>query len=131
MCASPVYIDKHGKPDSPDDLKQHNCLLMRFGAQLDNVWHFRVDGQDIRVNVKGSRMANDSRLVHEWCLAGHGIMLRSIWDVGPDIASGALTRLLDEYSPPPTDLHMILPPSRSQPRRVSEFAKKLVEAFER
>ncbi len=131
VCASPKYIARYGEPDSPEDLRNHNCIRMRFGTELDNVWHLQIDGQDLQVSVSGNRIANDGRLVHDWCLAGHGIALKSLWDVGGDIESGALIQLLHNYSPPPTTIQMLFPPSRTQPRRVREFAKKLAQAFKK
>ena len=40
VCASPAYLEKHPAPKEPSELKNHNCLLMRFGVNLDNVWRF-------------------------------------------------------------------------------------------
>ncbi|MCW9034881.1 MAG: LysR family transcriptional regulator [Rhodospirillales bacterium] len=131
VCASPDYIERYGTPVKPSDLEKHNCLLMRFGRELDNVWNFCDGVKDVQVSVTGNRIANDGRLVHDWCIEGHGIALKSLWDVGADIQTGNLVRLLEEYSPPPSSIQMLFPPSRTQPRRVRELAKKLVEAFER
>jgi DNA-binding transcriptional LysR family regulator len=131
VCASPVYLERHGEPRSPDELKQHNCLVMRFGTELDNLWHFQKEGKKIQVVVSGNRIANEGRLAHDWCLEGQGIALKSIWDVESDIESGALVRLLDEYLPAPTTLQMLFPPNRSRPRRVREFTAKLAAAFQR
>jgi DNA-binding transcriptional LysR family regulator len=131
VCASPKYIARYGEPGSPEDLRNHNCIRQRFGTELNNVWHLQIDGQDLQVNVSGNRIANDGRLVHDWCLAGHGIALKSLWDVGGDIESGALIQLLHNYSPPPTTIQMLFPPSRAQARRVREFAKKLAQAFKK
>lgn len=131
VCASPDYLERHGEPRSPDELKLHNCLVMRFGTELDNLWHFQKEGKKIQVIVSGNRIANEGRLVHDWCLEGQGIALKSIWDVESDIESGALVRLLDEYLPAPTTLQMLFPPNRSRPRRVREFTAKLAAAFQR
>ena len=131
VCASPDYLAKYETPVTPDELTRHNCLIMRFGTSLDNLWPFQVDGQTLQVQVSGNRIANEGRLVHDWCLDGYGIALKSIWDVERDLASGALSRLLPDFSPAPTTLQMLFPPGRSQPRRVREFAKKLAAVFAR
>ena len=131
VCAAPSYIARYGVPRTPADLDAHNCLLMRFGNALDNLWRFRDGDREIRISVDGNRIANDGRLVREWCLAGHGIARKSFWDVREDIESGALVRLLDEYSPPPAAIQLLFPPGRAQPRRVQAFASRLVAAFER
>ncbi len=129
VCASPSYIAQHGKPLKPSELAQHNCLVMRFGRQLDNVWHLQDEDKDLPIPVTGNRIANDGRLVHDWCLAGYGIALKSHLDVEADINSGALIQLLEPYSPPPKEIHMLFPPSRTQALRVRELAQKIITAF--
>lgn len=130
VCASPDYLKTHGKPFTPQDLEKHNCLVMRFGIHLDNIWRFKADGKDLQVQVKGNRISNDGRLVREWCLSGYGIVLKSQWDVGDDIEAGNLTALLSDHSPPPSSIHLLFPPSRTRPHRVNELAKKIAQAFE-
>jgi len=130
VCASPEYIEQHGSPLSPSDLSQHNCLVMRFGAQLDNIWNLRDKDKSVAVHVTGNRIANDSKLVHNWCLQGYGIAFKAQHDVGEDIKAGKLISLLEDYSSPPTKINMLFPPSRTQPLRVRELAKQLSKAFE-
>lgn len=125
VCAAPGYLEIHGTPKKPVDLKGHNCLVMRFGANLDNVWRFGPDTLQQIITVRGDRVANDGALVRQWCLAGHGIVLKSELDVGPDIRAGNLVELLADYAPPATPLQILFPPSRAQPRRVREFADQL------
>ncbi|WP_170607524.1 LysR family transcriptional regulator [Ruegeria arenilitoris] len=123
VCAAPSYVIKHGTPKRPDDLVRHNCLIMRFGNTLDNVWEFGSGSTSQRVPVKGNRIVNDGSLIRDWAIAGHGIVLKSELDVGSDVRSGKLVSFLDEYLPPPKPLQMMFPPSRAQPRRVAAFAK--------
>jgi DNA-binding transcriptional LysR family regulator len=104
---------------------------MRFGRELDNLWPFVIDGRRLHVDVRGNRITNEGRLVHEWCLGGYGIALKSIWDIEADLEQGTLVRLLEDYAPPPTTLQLLFPPGRSQPRRVVEFARQLAAVFAR
>lgn len=130
VCAAPTYLEKHGIPKKPGDLKDHNCLVMRFGANLDNVWRFGPGTLQQIVTVRGDRVANDGALVRQWGLAGHGIILKSELDVGPDIGAGKLVELLADHAPPPTPLQMLFPPSRAQPRRVRALADLLASMFQ-
>ena len=124
-CAAPAYLARHGTPQQPDDLQRHNCLLMRFGGNLDNIWRFGPDSQPQFVTVRGDRVANDGALARQWCLAGHGILLKSELDVGADIRAGKLVELLAGYAQPATPVQMLFPPSRAQPRRVRALAEQL------
>jgi len=130
VCAAPSYLEKHPAPRTPADLKDHNCLVMRFGVNLDNVWRLGPNALQQIVTVRGDRVANDSALVRQWALAGHGVMFRSELDVGPDIKAGRLVELLPEFAPPPTPIQMLFPPSRAQPRRVRALADQLAAAFQ-
>ncbi|MEM8980918.1 MAG: LysR family transcriptional regulator [Pseudomonadota bacterium] len=125
VCAAPRYLEQHGTPRSPEDLRHHNCLVMRFGPTLNNVWEFGSGPKRQRVMVRGNRVVNDGWLIRSWALAGHGIILKSELDVAQDIASGALVPLLVKDLPSPTPLQMMFPPGRAQPRRVAAFAEHL------
>ena len=125
VCAAPAYLAKHGTPETPDDLTNHNCLVMRFGETLDNVWEFGKGPKRHRVTVRGSRVVNDGWLIRSWALAGHGIVLKSELDVAEDVRSGALISLLTNQLPPPNPLQVMFPPGRAQPRRVTALADQL------
>ena len=129
VCAAPAYVESRGAPATPTDLEAHNCIVMRFGLNLDNVWRFRAKRNEVRVTVRGDRVANDSALVREWALAGHGIVSKSELDVRADIASGRLVVLLEDFPAAPLPLQMVFPPGRTQPRRVRAFADALAEGI--
>lgn len=130
VCASPDYLEKFGTPQNPADLKDHNCLVMRFGAKLDNVWQFGPSSLPQIVPVRGNRVANDSALVQKWCLEGHGLILKSELDVSDDIKAGNLVALLENHAPTPTLLQVMFPPSRAQPRRVRALVDKLSQVIQ-
>lgn len=125
VCAAPSYLATYGAPERPENLTNHNCLIMRFGGSLDNVWEFRAGAERQLVPVKGNRIVNDGSLIRSWALAGHGIVLKSELDVGEDVRTGKLVCLLNAFLPPPKPLQMMFPPSRAQPRRVAALAQHL------
>ncbi len=125
ICAAPSYLERHGIPQTPNDLRNHNCLVMRFGETLDNIWEFGSGPKRKRVTVRGNRIVNDGWLIKSWALAGHGIVLKSELDVAEDIRSGTLVSLLSEHLRPPIPLQMMFPPGRAQPRRITALAEHL------
>ncbi|MEM6449109.1 MAG: LysR family transcriptional regulator [Cyanobacteria bacterium P01_D01_bin.105] len=129
VCAAPAYLAKYGVPKEPADLKAHNCLVMRFGMHLDNIWQFGTDSTKEMVAVGGNRIVNDGALVRQLCLEGYGIVLKSELDVRSDIRAGNLVELLADYAPSPTPLQMLFPPSRAQPRRTLALAEQLALRF--
>jgi DNA-binding transcriptional LysR family regulator len=129
VCASPEYLKVYGTPQQPKDLQHHNCLVMRFGTQIDHQWRFMIAGKEETYSVSGNRIANDGSLVREWCLIGHGIALKSEWDIHDDLKSGSLVPLLTDFEPPTNSLQMIYPASAVQPRRVRLLMEWLVQSF--
>lgn len=129
VCAAPSYLAKNGTPQAPEDLSSHNCLVMRFGATLDNAWVFGAGSHRQRVTVRGSHIANDGWLIRSWALAGQGIILKSELDVREDIGAGKLVPLLEHHLPPPVPLQVMYPPGRAQPRRVKALADRLADSI--
>ena len=118
VCAAPDYLDRCGVPENPEDLKRHTCLVMRFGQNIDNVWHFSNAAGKLSVRVGGGLVANDGALVRQWGLEGRGVMLKSEYDVRDDIKEGRLSELLAEYETVEAPLQILFPPGRTLPRRV-------------
>lgn len=118
VCASPDYLRRRGVPRHPEELLQHDCLVMRFGENLARSWEFTVDGIPYRVLVAGPRITNNGLLVRQWCLQGLGLCFKSRWDVQDDLARGTLVEVLASFSAIPSRLQLVYPLSRNQPRRV-------------
>lgn len=131
VCAAPSYLKTHGTPLAPADLATHNCLVMRFGGNLDNIWRFGPDKKPQIITVRGNMVVNDGSLVREWALAGRGIILKSELDVAQDLKSGALIPLLTNYAAAPNPLQMMFPPGRAQPQRVRALAEAVKLAMKK
>jgi len=129
VCASPHYFEANAAPRHPDDLARHNCIVMRFGQEIDNQWPFQIDGKETRVSVKGTRIANDGGYVKSLALAGHGLVLKSIWDVAEEIKSGALVQVLEAFAPPKSSVQIVYPDGAFQPRRVRALMDHISDWF--
>ena len=140
LVASPAYVAQHGAPASITDLQEHACLIVRENgnatdgavSQRFDVWTLHQDGDNtpLRVRVRGPLSSNSGELVRDWCLQGRGIMLRSLWDVAPQLASGQLARVLPAYSMPDADIHWLAPYRPDTPRRIRLLIDFLVAQFQ-
>lgn len=98
LCASPEYLNRYGNPIELMDLLQHQCLVIKerdhpFGLwQLDNVY-----GKQRSIKVAGHLASNNGEMVRLWALAGHGIMLRSLWNIEAELKAGTLIQILPDY----------------------------------
>jgi DNA-binding transcriptional LysR family regulator len=129
VCAAPAYLAARGTPQHPDDLVQHECLVMRYGLTTDRDWPFLIDGKERRVIVQGHRIANDGELVRVWCRNGLGIARKSRLDVEADLKTGALVEVLQDFSSGDTGLQIVYPATQAQPKRVRLLIEKIAEAF--
>lgn len=130
LAASPAYLAAHGMPSTVEALVQHACLVVRENEQFD-VWRLQRerDRQEVQVRVGGRLSSNSGELVRDWCLAGRGIMLRSLWDIAAPLARGELVQVLPGYAMADADIHWLAPHTPRTPRRLRLLVDFLAERF--
>lgn len=98
LCAAPAYLARHGTPQTLADLAEHRCIVIRERDFQFGQWTLHGPRGTEVVKISGPLSANNGEIVHQWAISGHGIILRSLWDVGPSIARGDLVHLLPDYA---------------------------------
>lgn len=125
VVASPGYLGRHSAPRALADLARHNCLAL--GQQRG--WTFSDGADAVTIKVSGALECNDGAVLREWALAGKGLAWRSMWEVGEDLASGALLPVLEEFAAPPTGIYIVFPQRRHLPLRVRMFIDHLKNSY--
>ncbi|WP_281687146.1 LysR substrate-binding domain-containing protein [Pseudomonas citronellolis] len=97
LCAAPAYLERRGTPRSLAELTSHDCLVIKERDHPFGVWHLEGPSGEENVKVTGPLSSNHGEVVHQWCLDGRGILLRSWWDVHDNLADGRLVQVLPEY----------------------------------
>ena len=130
LVAAPDYLRRRGTPAAVEELAAHDCLVVRENERFD-IWRLQRerDRAELRVRVGGPLSSNSGELVRDWCLQGHGIMLRSLWDIAAALASGELVRVLPGYAMTDADIHWLAPHTASTPRRIRLLVDFLAERF--
>ena len=118
VCGAPAYLRAHGAPRTPRDLARHDCLVLRQDGADYALWRFTAGGRTETVRVSGTLTSNDGEAVRDWALAGHGLMLRSWWDIADDVARGRLETVLDGYRTPEANVWAVYPIPRNLPAKV-------------
>lgn len=134
LCAAPSYLAKHGSPRSLEQLAGHACLALRENEEDATRWKLMPPGasQFRTLRIEPTLACNDGRVVKQWALDGHGIMLRSEWDVAGELRSGALCRVLPDHALPEADIVALLPANaRQRPQRTRLFVDFLKQQFAR
>ncbi|WP_423604451.1 LysR family transcriptional regulator [Sphingomonas sp. MS122] len=112
---APGYFAERGIPRTPHDLARHNCINLRMTSAGNlYAWEFERDGRELRVRVEGQLVLNDVDLITEAAIAGRGIAFLMEDHFEPQLASGALVRVLEDWCEPFDGYHLYYP-SRRQP----------------
>lgn len=130
LCASPKYLERHGVPQRKEDLVNHRCIIHTQNDDAFGVWRFMQEDHLEALKVSGSLSSNDGDIVLRWALDGHGILIRSEWDLAKYIQSGRLKLVLPEVALPSADLFVYYPGQRNESTRARAFIDFLVKHFE-
>ena len=115
---APEYLRRAGLPRHPSELQRHECLTLSSEASQTRGWAFQVDGQIQHLRPSGRLDCSDGQVLHQWCLAGLGLALRSTWEVEAELARGTLVSVLDDFAAPPNGVYAVFPQRRHLPLRV-------------
>ena len=128
VCAAPGYLQRWGTPQTPGELKSHNCLHYN-NVSVREEWRFRADRGAFSVAVGGSFCANNGELLREAALQGVGIVALPRFMVAEALDSARLQPLLSHYSTIPLALQAVRPSRAFTPARVRLFIEFLLQAF--
>jgi DNA-binding transcriptional LysR family regulator len=131
LCAAPRYLKKHGTPQHPRDLQNHDCIVLGSAAGAANDWRFSRNGkvENYTVPLAEARETNDGAVAREWAVRGYGIAMKSVWDIGADLQAGRLSLLLPEWRSADAPVHALYQRNRYMPPRVRALLDFLVERF--
>lgn len=114
------------------DLRHHACIALRENAEDVTMWRLRAPGQDspAAIRIRPDLASNDGRVVKQWALRGHGIMLRSEWNVARELRSGALVCILPDHAAPAADIVALLgSEQRQRSARTMRFLELLKQSL--
>lgn len=126
LLASPAYLKKRGRPRAPDELKKHDCLLFAAGAN-PTVLHLTSGEHTTQLSLVPRLAVTDMDVLHEVTMAGLGIALLPAFRGLPDLRAHRLERVLPEWSPPATAVHVVYPSTRYLSPKVKSFVDHLHE----
>ncbi|HEY0285972.1 MAG TPA: LysR family transcriptional regulator [Pseudomonas sp.] len=129
-CASPAYLEQFGKPQTPEDLRSHRCLLNSHYSGRES-WVYHQNHELHRVPVKGMFASNHYDLLKRAALAGTGIARLPSYMIHNELDDGCLHWLLRDYQTPISSLFLVHPFEGQLPRRTQVMADYLTTWFER
>lgn len=128
IVASPLYLDRRGRPRHPLELGEHD--IFAYSNIASTTWTFRgPDGEDVAVRPNGRFSCDSGDAMLALLRAGLGIARLPDFIVDAEIASGRLQAILTDWHGPPVALHLVTPPSGLRPARVELLIEFLAARF--
>ena len=128
VCASPDYLKQHGKPKTPQDLTQHNCLINNRTLS-DAEWEFKTDEGKKLVRVNGNFASSSRQVLETAAVAGIGIVKLPGYMMTHHIKKKKLIPLLDEYSGNQIDIFAVYHQTEFLPLKVRVLVDFLKDRF--
>jgi len=121
LVASPAYLEKHGTPQTPDDLLNHNCLLYTLGS-TPRAWRLvNPHGEEQVIPLRGTFATNNGQVQRALALSGLGIAFLPTFYVGDELRTGKLQCVLSEWMPRDSNISALYPERRNLSPKVRAF----------
>lgn len=121
VVGSPGYFAAHDRPRTPADLDAHRCIRVRLPNGALYRWHFEKDGQTTQVDVAGPITLDEASLARTAVLEGVGLGYLMEANVRADIEARRLVRVLEDWTPPLSELCLYYPGRRNASAALKAF----------
>ena len=129
LVGSPEYLERHGRPEHPQELGRHRTLFY-MNSHLGDAWRFKHKRHgDFAIGIPSQLRVNNAEALTPVLLAGLGLALQPEFLVWEELQSGKLEQVLSEWIAPPIALHIVTPPHRARPMRVQLLIDYLARCF--
>ena len=126
VVATPTYLAHAGSPQLPAEILQHQVVAH---SPIGNSWVFRQGVEAVPITTRGRLRVSAAEGIRAAVLADMGLAVASDWMFAPELASGAVVRLLPDWSLPAIDLWAVFPSRRlvsAKARAFAEFVEHLL-----
>lgn len=130
IVAAPSYLARNGVPQTPDDLRNHNCLRLST-VKSWNEWSFGEGADAQMIEVGGNFSGNSADAVYHGALAGIGIARLSTYLVHNDLETGRLVQVLPSHSFGDSSIYAIYSERRNLAPKIRVFLEFLTKHFGR
>ena len=120
LCASPDYLDAHGRPLAPNDLLHHNCLCYVFNGR-PVAWDFFISNRWETTPVKGTFNADNGGALLNAAVAGLGITRLCLFQIQKEIEEQQLEVILPDQLQPGFTVHALVTHRQHLSPRVRAF----------
>ena len=108
ICASSKYLELNGIPQTPKQIREHDCIALKENSEDVTLWRFSKNGIEESIRITPKLSSNEGGVVKKWALSDLGLILRSEWDIKTELVQGRLVRLLPNYTLPDANIVALL-----------------------
>jgi DNA-binding transcriptional LysR family regulator len=131
LVAAPAYLARHGRPTTPEELKDREGVRMSNIAGSESLVLEGPGGARCAIPFGGRLQVDHGLAAREAFMAARGFGPAHIWLVDDLLADGRLEAVLPDWSPPTTPLNMLIAPGRASIARVRLLVEFLAEEVPR
>ncbi|MEO3725568.1 LysR family transcriptional regulator [Pseudomonas syringae] len=121
VLGTPAYFASHGEPTCPAELAQHRAVIYNRGGGA--TWHFTNGDEELSVTVNGRLRVSAAEGLRGAVLAHQGLGLGSEWMFAPELASGAVKTVMNDWTLPKQELWAVFPTGRLASVKARAFAE--------
>lgn len=125
LCAAPIFLERHGSPRDLHDVQSFPAVI--FGNPPLAEATFLCGKKTETIRFRSDFYASSGDVAHAAAVAGAGVILKSVWEVGMDIRSGALEHLFPEWHVPSRPIYAVFPANRFRTARIKSFIRFLTD----
>lgn len=128
LMASPAYLEKHGAPKHPGELKRHRCLIYANSSDT-SFWTFRKGEESLQVAVDGPLRSNNGEILRDAAIAGAGLAIQPLFITHEALRAGKLVPVLEDWSTREHTIQAVYPHRRHLSPKVRAFIDHLAGCF--
>jgi DNA-binding transcriptional LysR family regulator len=129
VCASPAWLQQHGAPRRPEDLRKAPRLIFSEAVSAGDWTLTDAKGRAHVIDGPCRLAANNTQMLLAAALAGAGVVYGPTFVFGEQIEQGSLVELLPQYRTPELTIQAVYPSARHMPLKVRHFLDFLVAEF--
>jgi DNA-binding transcriptional LysR family regulator len=130
VCASPQYLDRHGAPQGPQDIKHHRCIRHTVLTPR-NEWQFRVSQRNMTISIPTILTSNDIESALQACVSGLGLGMFLSYMVASYVRKGKLNYVLERFGSEPTPVQIVYPSAKLISSNVRVFVDECAKELRR
>ncbi|MEL5218107.1 LysR family transcriptional regulator [Serratia bockelmannii] len=126
ICGSPAYLDRKGRPESPEELREHEGLLAMRRAH-HGMWRMNVEGREQSFRIRSKMRSDNADILLGATLAGVGLSIMPTFLVSAHLLAGQLEIVLPGCEPPGGDISVVYHRAQRASPKINTFVEFLLQ----